>query len=766
VRRLLPLFPVVAALLIDGGGARSAEQDTAARGAVFDSTTGEPLGRVRMTLVCDGPARVAITGDDGLFVFTGLPPRECALTASLVGYSPLRTTWRRGMEPLKLALTPDLSTRREVVDVAADPFQPAQVASATERTLSTAEIKNLAGVLGDDPLRAVQALPGVASNNDYNAQFSLRGAGFDRIGVVLDGLLLHSPFHTVETQDASGSLTSFNADVIEEVTLLPGAPPARYGDRTAGFLDIGVREGNRRAVALRLNAGVASSGMVADGPLAHGRGSWLAAVRKSYLQYLINRAGADTTLAFGFLDAQAKLVYDLTPHQTVTLEVLDGVSDLDRTFARAQLGVNAIMLANYHTTAVSLGWRATPSASATLTQKVAWMRERFEDENRERLSLGDGLYGEWVWNADVSWLWKAGGPLEAGVSLRRLRDAGGLNRYAFTTAYTLRRRELWSGSALRSGGYVEQGWPAAHGRIAVSTGARWDAHSMVAGIAVSPHGSITFRPVSRLLFQAAFSQAAQFPEVQVLTLSLTGNRGLPPARSTHALAAVEYRLNARTRARVETYERRDRDLAWQRLADPRLSANGTIVSPPADPRFENSLRERARGVEVFLQRRSANRWTGWVSYAYGWTRADDRILGVAFPSDWDQRHTVNAYSSCRLRPAVNLSARYSYGSNFPVPGFLRASGTAYYLAAQRNQVRLPDYHRADVRLNKSFEWRRWRGTLFVEVLNLTNHRNLRFDSFNGFNSKTAQASPTFDKLFPIVPAAGVSFKWDALGWRK
>ena len=95
----------------------------------------------------------------------------------------------------------------------------------------------------------------------------------------------------------------------------------------------------------------------------------------------------------------------------------------------------------------------------------------------------------------------------------------------------------------------------------------------------------------------------------------------------------------------------------------------------------------------------------------------DSILSTSFPSDWDQRHGVNTYLSFRLTPSVNLSARYTYGSNFPVPGFLRegANGT-YFLDSRRNQIRLPAYHRADVRINKSFQWGKWRGTFFAEVI--------------------------------------------------
>jgi len=51
--------------------------------------------------------------------------------------------------------------------------------------------------------------------------------------------------------------------------------------------------------------------------------------------------------------------------------------------------------------------------------------------------------------------------------------------------------------------------------------------------------------------------------------------------------------------------------------------------------------------------------------------------------------------------------------------------------------------------------RRTQFTIFAEVVNVTNHRNLVFDSLKSFNSKTGQASLGVQRTFPILPAAGV-----------
>ena len=741
-------------------------QPPSVSGFILDSSTAEPLSGVQLELVCSSTTARAISASSGSFSIPAPASPPCTLTARLVGYHPATTSVTPAAAAIKLALTPSQMTRRDSLDVSSGPFELSQQSSPSERTLSANEVKNLAGLIGDDPLRAIQALPGVASNNDFVSQFSLRGSGFDRAGILLDGVLLHSPYHAVQTQVSQGSLTMFNSDVVEEVTLHAGAPPVRFGDRATGFVDVGLREGNRKAPSLRLQAGVAASSIVADGPLAGGRGSWLAAARKSYLQYLIRRAGADTSLAFGFLDFQGRLAYDLSPRHSLTLTLLDGHSDLDREFTRTSLGVNSIMLGDYHTSVAALGWRYTPSASATLQSKFAWLREAFSNTNREYLEMARGQYGEWISNTDLSWTWRRHAPLSAGVQLRRLRDGGSLARYALNPL-TLRRLETWRATALRPGAFIEQGLATPGGLLTLSAGARMDSHELVAGNPVSPHASLILRATTSTRLQLAFSQAVQFPELTALTLSLTGNAALRPARSTHAVAAIEQRLDSRTRLRLELYERRDRQLTWQPRLDPRLSPTGSIIPAAADPRFENSLRGRARGFEIFLQRRSANRITGWVSYAYGWTRMTDSILSASFPSDWDQRHGVNTYLSFRLTPSVNLSARYTYGSNFPVPGFLRSgANSTYFLDSRRNQLRLPAYHRADLRINKSFQWKNWRGTFFAEVMNLTNHDNSRYDSFGGYTAQTRQAYPRFDKLFPIIPAAGVMFEFDASAWRR
>ena len=280
-----------------------------------------------------------------------------------------------------------------------DPFD-----AALDFTIGGNEIKNLSTVLADDPLRAVQSMPGVSSNDDFESRFSLHGAPYEQIGLYLDDILLHMPFHTVQGEGPSGSMTVFNGDMVDSMSLQSEAYDARFEDRTAGVLDVHTRDGSRSETSFRLTAGVADAGILAEGPLGKKhRGSWLASFRKSYLQYLLQQS-ADQPMAFGFMDSQVQFTYDLTPRNNVKLKLVDGTSDLDSSKLRDSLPLNTSMLAGYRFTLINLEWQYSPSPEFLLTSHAAFMRERYADTNVNQNTLGEGFYGEWVGKSDATWI--------------------------------------------------------------------------------------------------------------------------------------------------------------------------------------------------------------------------------------------------------------------------------------------------------------------------------------------------------------------------
>ena len=108
---------------------------------------------------------------------------------------------------------------------------------------------------------------------------------------------------------------------------------------------------------------------------------------------------------------------------------------------------------------------------------------------------------------------------------------------------------------------------------------------------------------------------------------------------------------------------------------------------------------------------------------------------------------------------MNLSGRYTYGSGMPLPGFYRVTSAGYELSAKRNELRAPAYQRADVRVNKAYVGKRFKTTLFGEVVNLTNHSNRDFDSPGPYNAVSGRTFPTFYSMFPILPSVGMVFEF-------
>jgi hypothetical protein len=87
-------------------------------------------------------------------------------------------------------------------------------------------------------------------------------------------------------------------------------------------------------------------------------------------------------------------------------------------------------------------------------------------------------------------------------------------------------------------------------------------------------------------------------------------------------------------------------------------------------------------------------------------------------------------------------------------GFLtRNAAGAVVLSEQRNQLRADRYSRLDLRVNKAFRFDHLQLTLYGEVLNVLNRKNIRYtsemDTING------RLSIDRDTMFPLLPIAGI-----------
>ncbi|MDQ2774330.1 MAG: TonB-dependent receptor [Acidobacteriota bacterium] len=725
------------------------------RGSILDARSGQPMAaNVRVI----GSEYQVVSDPSGRFVLH-LDRGDYKLEISAPNYETASTNFHVAGDSadLAIALMPQASRRRDSVSVRSYILSPAE-AAGEPFALGHTDMKSLATVLADDPFRAIQALPGVTSNDDFQARFSLRGADFSRIGIYLDGIQLHNAVHSLEGTDLSGSASTFNPELVEEMVLHAGAFPERFGDSSAGAVEVHMRDPDEDRYSLKLIANLGSAGIVASGPLGKlNRCSWTGGFRKSYLQYLLAHTLTDPSMAFGIEDGEGRVACRISEANRVSVEIIDSYTDLNRSSVRDQLGANALMLAAQHSTTANGGWMYSPNDRLLVESHVAILRDSFDDANARRNPVGKGQYQEWVANSTATWMWNAHDSFSAGVSTRHIGTSGFQN--TFNTFQDVRLVERYRGEGLLSGGFWDESWTGWKDRIHLLASGRWDHHSVDSVSAFSPQASIALDLTASMRLQFGWGQYAQFPEMSQFGSNL-GKRGLLPTRTNQATVALEQRLGQSTRVRVELYDRQDRDLLYQPFLDPRI-ANGTLFIPPRNPLYTNSLRGHGRGMEFLVQRSLSKGITGWLSYAYGHTQMHDGLSGDSFPSDWDQRHTINGYASYQMRPSVTLSGRWIYGSGFPAPGFFSVSGPvqneAFSLSDEKNRVRIGPYQRLDLRVNKTWDKDKWKKTLYVEVTNLTNKANYRFGSLDGY-ARSGIAYVSVDQMFPILPSVGVVFQ--------
>jgi hypothetical protein len=208
------------------------------RGRVIDAATGEPIVKVQVSVI--DSERSVTTGEGGVFVLADLPSGETELYVTTIGYGLVKKkVWLKEDIDLEIALSPEAAPLQSQVTVTAGPFVESEPNLASEYSLNKTELQKLSTILVSDPIRAAQALPGVSGNDDFRSEFSLRGAGFRRIALFLDQVLLPAnPVHTDFADDNAGSISILNAEQMASATILSGAFPAGYGDGTAGVFHL------------------------------------------------------------------------------------------------------------------------------------------------------------------------------------------------------------------------------------------------------------------------------------------------------------------------------------------------------------------------------------------------------------------------------------------------------------------------------------------------------------------------------------------------
>ena len=719
------------------------------KGKVSNALGGEALERVQITVL--ETKAIASTASDGTFAIRDLAPGSYTLRLNAVSYRlltiPFILSSADEVKEFSITLVPDNFRHTDKVEVRGDVFQGPDSASVAEFNLNSSEIKEASTVFADDPFRAVQAMPGVSAsaNNELLAEFSVMGAPFESIGIYLDDVLLPRPFHTVQNLTNGASLSLLTSETVQDLKLLPVAYPEKFGDNVGAALDMTTRDGSRTAPLFRASIGLADTDFLGEGQLGHGRrGSWLASARKSYLGYLVKERLEDFS-DISFYDADFKLTYDIAPQHNLTLYGLGGHANIER--SRNSTDAEFVKAGSSDFIFFRAGWRWSVTPQLLLDSRAAFIQQPVNERNPSRVVFRRDSYGEWVGGGNVAWSWNKNAVLEGGWTLRRLADHF-FFRPGDPFALPIDNKQ----SILRGDVYLQQSSSFLKNRVHVLGGLRWDGRQKLGSDALSPQISVAVQAAKATQLQFGFGKynQFQFPDQAPpppSNVCLTGSQDYQ--RANHYTAAVEQRFGENIRLRLGAFDREGDNFLV-------ITASAACPSNILSGTF-NSRRRYSRGAQIILQRRSANRLSGWLGYTLVYARQNDLFFNSTtsfyspyYVSPEDQRHAVNAFASYRLTPSVNISAKVLYGSGFPgSTGLSFGPGNAVHLVPV---LRVGPYQRLDARVDKTWAFKRWKATLYGEVLNLTNHNNRIVNDVSEINQ---QIIIDTQRAIPITPTAGL-----------
>ncbi len=246
------------------------------------SSDGNPIPNVNIILL--NTPYGASSNFEGNFVLKNVPAGKYILRASAIGYNSKEIeVIVKDKEVLKLDIELQQSTIYfPSVTIKASRIQSQEDTRTSLINVEPRSIKILPGA-SEDLFRTLQALPGVNAINDFSSQLVIRGSGPDQNLIVFDDVEVFNPYRLY------GAISMFNPETVNDINLITGGFPARYGDRLSAVLDVNHKDGNQTLpLSGNINVNLSNANFVMEGKLPYGlNGSWIFNSRRTYYDLIV-----------------------------------------------------------------------------------------------------------------------------------------------------------------------------------------------------------------------------------------------------------------------------------------------------------------------------------------------------------------------------------------------------------------------------------------------------------------------------------------------
>lgn len=283
------------------------------RGFVYDKDSGEPL--IFINVFLKDTQIGASTDVNGYYSITKIPPGDYILTIQALGYETIEesVSIKSGQMLNKKLYTSSQAKTLATFDVSAEKIESQTDVKMSVQKITPKEIDQLPSIGGEpDIAQYMQVLPGVVFTGDQGGQLYIRGGSPVQNKVMMDGMIVYNPFHSI------GLFSVFDTDIIRNADIYTGGYGAEYGGRISSIMDITTKDGNQNE--FQGNASISTFGakLNAEIPLLKPKkvgGSSISSIISAKHSYLDESSKViydyiDTNgLPFSFTDVYGKLTF-------------------------------------------------------------------------------------------------------------------------------------------------------------------------------------------------------------------------------------------------------------------------------------------------------------------------------------------------------------------------------------------------------------------------------------------------------------------------
>lgn len=752
-------------------------------GYIRDGATGEAL--IGATIYIQSLAAGTVANAYGFYSIT-VPKGSYEVSYSFMGYEGMQKTVNlEASVAEQIRLTESAPVLQEVIvrDSARGYDEEIVTSKVSLRPNMVGQRPALFGEM--DVIKSLESVPGIKPHSDGSTFYYVRGGGRDQNLVMVDDAPIYNPAHLL------GFFSTIIPDVVNDINVYKGDMPASLSGRISSVLEVHTKKGNDRQVQAWGNAGLISTKLGIEGPIKKETSSFLISGRVSRLKWFFQ--GLDPNVKqFQFYDLTGKLNFRLQNRDRIYFSFYTGG---DNYFYTNQ-GISWI------NRAATLGWNhiITNRLFLNTTASVSsYDYDLFSDVSTD--TKWHSHISNFNLKTDFSYFIKPQSELRFGAAIAGYNfNPGNMESTINTSSPQLSVRN--SSELVLYGQHeiqLNQQWGMSYGLRLSSWTDLGEAFEFVYDDLHKPIDTLYFKKgekyktygraeprvtIKYTLPHHASVKASYSHNIQNIHIL---------SNSTSPFTSVEVWLpssiNIKPQAADQlsigyyrTFTRSGISFMTESFYKKLYNQIGYTdhASTLLNPLLEGQLRfgtGTAYGVE-FQVKKDEGRLRGWAGYSYARAKRQFEEVngGRSFNAFCDRPHQINfvVVYDVSLRWNLGLNWNYYTGAPFSSPvSFFRYNGLEVPVYDQRNNNRLPDYHRLDFsatfRLNKNPE-KKFQHHLSFSVFNVYGRKNVLFINYNKAEDtngdfKISSSLPVTESvmsqlyLFKFTPSISYNFRW-------